>query len=87
MSTTATDSQGSVAVMKKRDFHKCLIAVAIIYVVRDISSQLLANQESSIFQVEGESQPLLEQQVNKKFNKQVIAGLDCTVLVEHHVLC
>ena len=62
--------------MKKRDFHKCLIAVAIIYVVRDISSQLLANQESSIFQVEGESQPLLEQQVNKKFNKQVRSELN-----------
>ena len=59
--------------MKKRDFHKYLIAVAVIYVVRDIS-QLLTTQRSSsrpIFKGSREKPALLEQPVNKKFNKKV----------------
>ena len=69
--------------MKKRDFHKYLIAVAVIYVLRDITQFLTTQQSSSsTFRGSRGKPPLLEQQVNKKFNKQVIAGLDCTVLVE-----
>ena len=62
--------------MKKRDFHKYLIALAVIYVVRDIIQFLNAQQSSSSSRPPGsrEKQPLLEQQVNKEFNKQVRRG-------------
>ena len=70
--------------MKKRDFHKYLIAVAVIYVLRDITQFLTTQQSSSSLTLRGsrEKPPLLEQQVNKKFNKQVMPGLDLRVLVE-----
>ena len=64
--------------MKKRDLHKYLIAVAVIYVVRDVITQLLTSSQSSsssAFLGSREKQPLLEQEVNKKFNKKVRAGL------------
>ena len=62
--------------MKKRDFHKYLIALAVIFVVRDIIQFLNAQQSSSSSRAPGsrEKQPLLEQQVNKEFNKQVRRG-------------
>ena len=74
--------------MKKRDFHKYLIAVAVIYVLRDITQFLTSQQSSSSSAFRGSrgKPPLLEQQVNKKFNEKVKAGLDCTVLVEYNVL-
>ena len=58
--------------MKKRDFHKYLIALAVIYVVRDITHNLYTHQYS---QGGRQREPLLEQQVNKKFNKEVRPGL------------
>ena len=62
--------------MKKRDFHKYLIALAVIFVVRDITQSFNAQQSSSssTFRGSREKLPLLEQQVNKKFNKQVTRG-------------
>lgn len=63
----------------KRDYHKYLLLAAALYVLRDLSklfrSPNLMSSSDITFQRK-QDRPLLEQQVNRIFNKQVIYYID-----------